>query len=84
MHCTDPAVFYRPDQTLAEQRLTRKGTIYVANSRRVRRDMVQWIEETNADVQIYGRGWGWLDLRIRGEHIPNGELGKRTAHRGSP
>jgi hypothetical protein len=63
---------------LERQVSEREGIIYVANSRKVRRDMAQWIDEIGPDVAVYGHGWGKFDLkdRVKGEHIPNTELGK--------
>jgi len=79
MQCTDPELFHGSQQLLRKQVLTRRGTIYVANSRGIRRDMAQWIHESKSSVEIVGRAWshfGLADL-VQAEHIANDELGTK-------
>jgi spore maturation protein CgeB len=51
--------------------------LFVANSRGVRRRIVDELTPTERDLAVYGKGWApeLLDPRhLRGEHIPNHEL----------
>jgi GT2 family glycosyltransferase/spore maturation protein CgeB len=51
--------------------------LFVANSRGVRRRIVDELTPTDRDLAVYGKGWtaDLLDPRhLRGEHIPNDEL----------
>jgi GT2 family glycosyltransferase/spore maturation protein CgeB len=51
--------------------------LFVANSRGVRRRIVDELTPTDRDLAVYGKGWSsdLLDPRhLRGEHIPNDEL----------
>ena len=69
---TDPDRF-RPDAVGPQHDL-----LFVANSRGVRRKIVDDLTPTPHGLAVYGRGWlpEMLDPRyLRGEHVPNSELG---------
>lgn len=70
---TDPERF-RPDPTGPRHEL-----LLVANSRHVRRRIVDDLAGTTRDLAVYGRGWTQelIDLRyVKGEGIPNVDLGR--------
>ncbi|HEX5241114.1 MAG TPA: glycosyltransferase, partial [Candidatus Limnocylindrales bacterium] len=70
---TDPERF-RPDLVGPHHEL-----LLVANSRRVRRRIVDDLAGTPFDLAVYGTGWApeLLDPRhLRGEHIPNEDLAR--------
>lgn len=69
---TDPDRF-RPDAIGPQHDL-----LFVANSRGVRRKIIDDLTPTPHGLAVYGGGWlpEMLDPRyLRGEHVPNGELG---------
>ena len=52
-------------------------TLFVANSRKVDRVVVQELARADVDLALYGTGWGPRKLPrgiLRGDHIPNDEL----------
>jgi len=68
---TDPERF-RPDPTGPRHEL-----LFVANSRHVRRRIVDDLADTSHDLAVYGRGWTreLIDMRfVKGESIPNAEV----------
>lgn len=68
---TDPDRFY-PDPGGPEHEL-----LFVGNSRRVRRRIIDDLAGTSYDLAIYGADWtrDLVDQRyVRGEHVPNQEL----------
>lgn len=70
---TDPERF-RPDPTGPRHEL-----LFVANSRKVKRQIVEDLAGTAHDLAIYGRGWTaeLADPRfVKGEGIPNGDLAR--------
>ena len=70
---TDPERF-RPDPSGPAHEL-----LFVANSRKVRRRIIEDLTGTKHDLAIYGRRWGadLVDPRfVKGEVIPNAELGR--------
>ena len=70
---TDPERF-RPDPTGPPHEL-----LFVANTRRVRRHIVDDLAGTTHDLAVYGRGWKpeFIDPRfVKGEGIPNAEVGR--------
>ncbi len=76
MQCTDHQLFTPPESSIEQQARTREGVVYVANTRGIRRDMGQFLIETEQPAAVYGRGWGYysLDDCVRQEHVPNTEL----------
>lgn len=76
LQCTNPDVFHRPT---AEERINyKKELLYVGNSRKVHRKLLQDLLPTTYDLSVYGKDWGELipDKYIMGEHIPNHHLYK--------
>jgi spore maturation protein CgeB/SAM-dependent methyltransferase len=70
---SDPERF-RPNPTGPRHEL-----LFVGNSRRVRRRIIDDLADTPFDLAVYGRDWtpDLLDPRhVRGEHVPNNELGR--------
>jgi len=74
--CTDFGVFYPAGGRLSEEVKTREGIVYVANSRGQRREMAQWIEETNTRVRVFGRAWEKFGVGyfVEKEYLPNSDL----------
>lgn len=74
--CTDFGNAYPFDGSLAEEAKTREGIVYVANSRGQRREMAQWVEETNTSVHVFGRAWEKFGIGhlVEKEYIPNADL----------
>lgn len=71
VQCTDPERF-SPDPTGPVHDL-----LFVANSRRSRRRIVDDLGATPHDFAVYGRYWSadLIDQRyVRGDHVPNAEL----------
>ena len=69
----DPERF-RPDPSGPAHEL-----LFVANSRRVRRKIVDDLAGTHYDLAVYGHDWtsDLIDTRhVRGDHIPNSELAR--------
>ena len=75
-HCTDFGNFFPASVSLSEEAETRKGIVYVANSRGQRREMAQWTEETNTPVRVFGRAWGKFGIGhlVEKEYLPNFDL----------
>lgn len=71
LQCTDLEEF--ESITSAEHR---KGTVFVGNSRGVRRPCVDWAVEFGVDIAIYGRGWRDFGLqhRVVADYIANEKL----------
>jgi spore maturation protein CgeB len=70
---TDPERF-KPDPTGPPHEL-----LFVANTRRVRRRIVDDLAGTRHDLAVYGRGWKpeFIDPRfVKGEGIPNDQVGR--------
>jgi Glycosyl transferases group 1 len=70
---TDPERFH-PDPTGPEHEL-----LFVANTRRVRRRIVDDLAGTQHDLAVYGRGWRpeFIDPRfVKGDGIPNDQVGR--------
>jgi GT2 family glycosyltransferase/spore maturation protein CgeB len=66
-----------PDRFRPMEGGTPHELLFVANSRGVRRRIVDELTPTERDLAVYGKGWApeLLDPRhLRGEHIPNHEL----------
>ena len=74
--CTDHGLFRMANRTIKEEVRLREGIVYVARSRRVRRDMAQWIDESGLSVRMFGNGWEefGLDHLVERVHVPNEEL----------
>jgi len=74
--CTDFGGFYSVGSSLAEEAETRERIVYVANSRGQRREMAQWIEETNIPVRVFGRAWEKFGIGhlVEKEYLPNSDL----------
>jgi len=73
--CTDATIF-RPDANASQDIDRRRGIVFVANSRGVKRDMVRWALESGVRPRIHGRHWagvGFGDL-VASDYIPNFEL----------
>lgn len=72
LHQATDADRFRPDAIGPPHDL-----LFVANSRGVRRKIVDDLTPTSHDLAVYGRGWlpEMLEPRyLRGEHVPNAEL----------
>ena len=70
---TDPERFH-PDPTGPAHEL-----LFVANTRRVRRRIVDDLAGTTHDLAVYGRGWRpeFIDPRfVKGDGIPNDQVGR--------
>jgi hypothetical protein len=54
----------------------RSGTVFVANTRGIRRDMAWWGSRMADNFRMYGRGWSSFGLEryVRREAVPNDEL----------
>ena len=74
--CTDQHLFTPPAHSIDEQVTRRSGTLYVARSRNVRRDMAQWLQETQLSARIIGNGWDRFGLSplVTDEHVQNEDL----------
>jgi glycosyltransferase involved in cell wall biosynthesis len=74
--CTDFGKFPPAGGSLSEEAATREGIVYVANSRGQRREMAQWINETNTRVRVFGRAWEKFGIGhlVEKEYIPNSDL----------
>ena len=83
-HCTDFGGFYPASVSLSEESELRKGIVYVANSRGQRREMAQWVEETNTPARVFGRSWDKFGIGqlVEKEYLPNSDLPElyRSAH----
>ncbi|MGB9498507.1 MAG: glycosyltransferase [Dissulfuribacterales bacterium] len=75
-HCTDFGNFSPAGVSLSEEAGPREGIVYVANSRGQRREMAQWIEETNIRVRVFGRAWEKFGVGhlVEKEYLPNSDL----------
>ncbi|WP_028492424.1 glycosyltransferase [Thioalkalivibrio sp. ALE19] len=74
--CTDVSLFAPPGCTVEEDAKRREGVVFVANSRGVRRDMLQWSLAAGRPPRLIGGHWdqfGLADLVYR-EHVRNSEL----------
>lgn len=74
--CTDASRFHRPKTPLKRQTVTRSGLLYVANSRGVLRDIVQWADESETVIEIIGSGWNSLGFEslVQARSIDNADL----------
>jgi len=74
--CTDFEGFSPAAGSLSEEAQRREGIVYVANSRGKRREMAQWIEETQTPVRVFGRAWEKFDIGklVEQEYLPNSDL----------
>lgn len=72
LQCTDPEIFY-PNSDKKHHEL-----LFVGNSRKVFRKIIKDLIPTSHDLSVYGTHWnGLIDKKyMKGEHIPNKELGK--------
>ena len=75
-HCTDFEKSFPASIGLSEEAELRKGIVYVANSRGQRREMAQWVEETNTPVRVFGRAWDKFGIGqlVEKEYLPNSDL----------
>lgn len=74
--CTDVSLFAPPGCTVEEDAKRREGVVFVANSRGVRRDMLQWSLAAGRPPRLIGGHWdqfGLAELVYR-EHVRNSEL----------
>lgn len=74
--CTDVALFTPPRCAAEEDAKRREGVVFVANSRGVRRDMLQWSLAAGRPPRLIGGHWdqfGLAELVYR-EHVRNSEL----------
>ncbi len=78
LQCTDPQVFAPGRPLLGEA----EPVLFVGNSRRVMRPVVEQALAVRPDLAVWGGGWHGLipEHNIRGTYIPNAEL---SAHYGS-
>lgn len=74
--CTDAPRFHRPKTPLKRQIGTRSGLLYVANSRGVLRDIVQWANQSETEIEIIGSGWESLGFEslVKSRLIDNADL----------
>lgn len=74
--CTEFEGFSPSSRGLSEEAQRRQGIVYVANSRGKRREMAQWIEETQTPVRVFGRAWEKFDIGrlVEREYLPNADL----------
>lgn len=72
--CTDPALFFPPGS--GDSCKDRRGIIFVADSRGIRRPIAQWAVESEMHLGLVGRSWAQAGLgnRVLQEYIPNPEL----------
>jgi hypothetical protein len=73
---TDFGKIFPAGDSLSKEAAIREGIVYVANSRGQRREMAQWIEETNTRVRVFGRAWEKFGIGhlVEKEYIPNSDL----------
>lgn len=78
LQCTDPELFY-PDFSKKYQH----QLLFVGNSRKVLRTIINDLIPTNKDLAIYGMNWRRFVLKriiknryLKGKHVPNNELRK--------
>lgn len=74
--CTDIDRFFPPDRCITEDAVHRKETIFVGNSRNVRREIVQWAIDIGHPLAIYGREWERFGFKpyVRSKWVENDEL----------
>lgn len=74
--CTDTTIFTAPELSEEEDMEFRQGLLFVANSRKVRRQMVQWALDTGLRPDLIGREWNALGLKslVLREYVANREL----------
>lgn len=72
--CTDPGQFNPGEPPLAGP--TRQGLLFVANSRNVRRPILDWTLAAGLRPTVVGQGWEHSDLRplVAAPHVANHEL----------
>lgn len=72
--CTDTSVFSAPADESGV--LARRGVVFVANSRGIRRDVLGWAIDAGASPAIIGRHWNKLGFSrfVSAEYIDNPEL----------
>lgn len=72
--CTDTALFNPPAGNVGM--LQRRGVVFVANSRGVRRDILGWTIDAGVAPTIVGRHWNKLGFSrfVKAEYIENTEL----------
>jgi len=73
--CTDIEMF-GASGGLGRDPDTRRGIVFVANSRGVRRDIVRWAIDSDMPMEVYGRHWNALGLgsRLVRDYIANEDL----------
>ncbi|WP_018865195.1 glycosyltransferase [Thioalkalivibrio sp. ARh3] len=74
--CTDVSLFAPPGCTVEEDAKRREGVVFVANSRGVRRDMLQWSLAAGRPPRLIGGHWDQFGLAelVDREHVRNSEL----------
>lgn len=76
LQCTDERTFYPPQAPFDRQAEERAGTVYVANSRGVHRDMGRWLLASGRTARVFGRDWRSRGLGhlVEALHLPNPEV----------
>lgn len=71
--CTDTGIF-TPDSNMTDHK--RQGLLFVANSRGVRRPMLEWALSAGLKPCLIGQGWQQLDMGhlVLADHIENTDL----------
>ena len=74
LQCTDPELFYIPNKE--EKKKYKQELLFVGNSRKVYRKIIQDLLPTEYDLAIYGKDWNNLipEKYIKGKYIPNNSL----------
>ena len=74
LQCTDPEIFYKPNQE--EKKKYKQPLLFVGNSRKIYRKIIQDLLPTEHDLAIYGNHWDNLVPAnyIKGKHLSNKKL----------
>jgi spore maturation protein CgeB len=74
LQCTDPELFYEPNQN--EKEKYKHPLLFVGNSRKIYRKIIQDLLPTEHDLAIYGSDWDSLvpNKYIKGKYISNNKL----------
>jgi spore maturation protein CgeB/GT2 family glycosyltransferase len=74
LQCTDPELFFEPSKK--EKQKYKQALLFVGNSRKVYRKIIQDLLPTKHDLAIYGSDWSNLvsDNYIKGQYIANKKL----------
>ncbi|MEZ0470945.1 glycosyltransferase family protein [Luteimonas salinilitoris] len=74
--CTDTKLFSLPEKDVLDDIESRRGVIFVASCRSVRREMMQWAMNVGMRPELIGRSWQQFGLQdlVQREYVDNAEL----------